>query len=116
MIVERMGDYWRLLHTVVTTAVLPAVQATIFVVASWYGPGFYGNHTACGQMYTPESVGVAHKSLPCGTLVTIDHNGNQVTVPVIDRGPYIVGRTFDLSPRVKAMLGCTDLCTIGWKQ
>ena len=35
-----------------------------------------------------------------------------VTVPVVDRGPYIAGREFDLSPRVKAALGCTDLCTV----
>jgi rare lipoprotein A len=38
--------------------------------ASWYGPGLYGNGTSCGGMLTPSRIGVAHKSLPCGTRVT----------------------------------------------
>jgi rare lipoprotein A (peptidoglycan hydrolase) len=45
-------------------------------------------------------------------MVTLTHGANTVTVPVVDRGPYIAGREFDLSPRVKAELGCTDLCTV----
>ncbi|MGH2950388.1 MAG: septal ring lytic transglycosylase RlpA family protein, partial [Solirubrobacteraceae bacterium] len=45
----------------------PAIEGA--VIASWYGPGFYGNRTACGQLYTPEIVGVAHRTLPCGTLI-----------------------------------------------
>jgi len=55
---------------------------------SWYGPGFYGHHTACGYAYTKTIMGVAHRTLPCGTLVTFRNpaNGRQVTVPVIDRG------------------------------
>jgi rare lipoprotein A (peptidoglycan hydrolase) len=66
---------------------------------SWYGPGFYGSGTACGQKYTREIMGVAHRTLPCGTLVTLRNpkNGRQVTVPVIDRGPYVAGRTWDMS-------------------
>src|SRR6266545_2545909 len=47
------------------------VQADGIVLASWYGPGFYGNRTACGQLYTPEILGVAHLTLPCGTLLTL---------------------------------------------
>jgi rare lipoprotein A len=64
---------------------------------SWYGPGFYGNGTACGQRYTETIMGVAHRSLPCGTLVSFKHRGVEITVPVIDRGPYVGGRIFDLS-------------------
>jgi rare lipoprotein A (peptidoglycan hydrolase) len=66
---------------------------------SWYGPGFYGNRTACGLAYTKTLLGVAHKSLPCGTLVTFRNsdNGRTKTVPVIDRGPYAAGRQWDLS-------------------
>ena len=82
------------------------------VLASWYGPGFYGNRTACGQLYTPEIQGVAHKTLPCGTLVTLTYGSRVVTVSVIDRGPYIAGRTLDLSNATKLALGCTDLCTL----
>lgn len=64
---------------------------------SWYGPRFYGNRTACGQAYTTTIMGVAHRTLPCGTLVEFRWNGKTATVPVIDRGPYVKGRTWDLS-------------------
>ena len=66
---------------------------------SWYGPGFYGHRTACGYAYTKTIMGVAHKTLPCGTLVTFKNpkNGRIATVPVIDRGPYVAGRQWDLS-------------------
>ena len=57
-------------------------------LATWYGPGFYGNHTACGPVLTRDSIGVAHRVLPCGTKVEILYRGRTVTVPVIDRGPY----------------------------
>ncbi|MEX2107067.1 MAG: septal ring lytic transglycosylase RlpA family protein [Solirubrobacterales bacterium] len=65
--------------------------------ASWYGPGLYGNHTACGQTLRPSTVGVAHKTLPCGTLVKFVFHGRTVIAPVIDRGPYIRGRAWDLT-------------------
>ncbi|HET8568723.1 MAG TPA: septal ring lytic transglycosylase RlpA family protein [Candidatus Limnocylindria bacterium] len=91
----------------------PALAApTGFVIASWYGPGFYGNRTACGQLYTPEIMGVAHKTLPCGTLVEIAFRDRAVVVPVIDRGPFIPGRELDLSNATRAALACTDLCTV----
>jgi hypothetical protein len=66
---------------------------------SFYGPGFYGKRTACGQAYTKAIMGVAHRSLPCGTRVSFRNpaNGRVVTVSVIDRGPYVSGRTWDLS-------------------
>ena len=57
-------------------------------LATWYGPGFYGNHTACGPVLQRDSIGVAHRVLPCGTKVEILYRGRTVTVPVIDRGPY----------------------------
>lgn len=64
---------------------------------SWYGPGLIGNGTACGQTLTRSLVGVAHRSLPCGTLVTFRYGGTTLTVPVVDRGPYVRGRIFDLT-------------------
>jgi rare lipoprotein A (peptidoglycan hydrolase) len=79
---------------------------------SWYGPGFYGSGTACGQKYTRGIMGVAHRTLPCGTLVTFRNpkNGRQVTVPVIDRGPYVSGRTWDMS---KGLCEYLDHCYTG---
>jgi hypothetical protein len=65
--------------------------------ASWYGPGLYGNKTACGQTLRPYTVGVAHRSLPCGTMVKFVFEGNAVVAPVIDRGPFVKGRAWDLT-------------------
>jgi rare lipoprotein A len=68
-----------------------------FAHASWYGPGLYGNRTGCGGTLQPGRLGVAHKTLPCGTEVTLKHRGRRVRVPVIDRGPYVGGREYDLT-------------------
>jgi len=87
-------------------------QLDAIVLASWYGPGFYGNRTACGQTYSPEILGVAHLTLPCGAGLTLTHGSRSITVTVIDRGPYIAGRTLDLSSATKLALGCTDLCPV----
>jgi rare lipoprotein A len=65
--------------------------------ASWYGPGLYGNRTGCGGTLAAGRLGVAHKSLPCGTMVTLKHGRRSVRVPVIDRGPYVAGREYDLT-------------------
>jgi rare lipoprotein A (peptidoglycan hydrolase) len=56
--------------------------------ATYYGPGLYGNRTACGQTLTPDLVGVAHRSLPCGTRVEFEWHGRTVVAPVVDRGPF----------------------------
>lgn len=97
-------------------AAVPGPEAYVtdgVVLASWYGPGFYGRRTACGQTYTPEIVGVAHRVLRCGTLIQITSPaGITLTVPVIDRGPYIVGRALDLSNATKIGLACRDLCRV----
>jgi rare lipoprotein A len=65
--------------------------------ASWYGPGLYGNHLGCGGTLSPGRIGVAHKSLPCGSKLTLRHGARTVRVRVIDRGPYVGGREFDLT-------------------
>ena len=77
---------------------------------SWYGPNLWGEGTACGLALTQSLKGVAHRSLPCGTLVTFRYNGKQVTVPVIDRGPYVSGRIWDLT---KAACTVIDHCFTG---
>ncbi len=82
---------------------------------SFYGPGFYcvsnrvkaclpqrgrsarAKLTACGVLFTRTVVGVAHRTLPCGTLVAFTYGGRTVIAPVIDRGPYVAGRVWDLS-------------------
>lgn len=73
--------------------------------ASWYGPGLWGNSTACGQTLRPQTMGVAHKTLPCGTTVKFVYHGRAVVTQVIDRGPYIHGRAWDLTKAVSDALG-----------
>lgn len=83
-------------------------------VASWYGPGLYGNHLACGGTLEPGTWGVANKSLPCGSRVRLCFS-RCVTAPVIDRGPYVGGRTFDLTAPVHQALGSPSVNdTVRW--
>jgi rare lipoprotein A len=77
-------------------------------IATWFGPGFYGRRTACGQLLTPAVAGVANRTLPCGTLVTFSYRGRAVTVPVIDRGPYANGADWDLTSQAAQLLGVLD--------
>ena len=63
--------------------------------ASWYGPGFYGNTTACGQTLKRRTVGVAHRTLPCGTKVVISYRGRFARTRVIDRGPFVKQRRYE---------------------
>ncbi len=70
--------------------------------ASWYGGG---GSLACGGELTSATLGVANKTLPCGTLVTLRYGGHSVRVPVVDRGPYVEGREFDLTEATKRALG-----------
>jgi len=78
-------------------------------IATWFGPGFYGNKTACGQTLTPGVVGVANRTLPCGTLVKVTYNGHALTVPVLDRGPYShVGADWDLTAGAAQALGIAE--------
>src|SRR6476469_1144514 len=80
--------------------------------ASYYGPGLYGNGVACGGTLMPGTMGVANKTLPCGTKVKLRYHGRSVTVPVIDRGPYIAGRDYDLTEAVKVKLGFPGVGTV----
>ena len=80
--------------------------------ASYYGPGLYGGALACGGTLTPSKLGVANKTLPCGSKVTLRYRGHTVTVPVIDRGPYAGNREYDLTAATKAKLGFPSTGTV----
>jgi rare lipoprotein A len=75
------------------------------VQASWYGGG---GGLACGGSLTSSTLGVANRTLPCGTEVTLHYAGRTVRVPVVDRGPFVEGREFDLTEATKAALGFGD--------
>jgi rare lipoprotein A (peptidoglycan hydrolase) len=82
---------------------------------SWYGPGLYGNGTACGQILTDTLIGVANRTLPCGTRVTFTWQGRTVTARVVDRGPYVSGRQFDLTHGACVLLNHCFTGPIYWR-
>jgi rare lipoprotein A len=83
-------------------------------IATWFGPGFYGKKTACGQIMSPVIVGVANRTLPCGTLVKVSYQNHLLTVPVVDRGPYgHAGADWDLTTGAARTLGVEETVRIG---
>jgi rare lipoprotein A len=115
---ERTGSYAARAYAVhdreTTGSKSPARKLTTYRLAgaSYYGPGLYGNGVACGGTLMPGTMGVAHKTLPCGTKVKLRYHGRTVTVPVIDRGPYVPGRDYDLTTAVKQKLGFPGVGTV----
>lgn len=73
-------------------------------LASWYGPGLFGNRLGCGGTLRSDQLGVANKTLPCGTKVTLRHLRRVLRVRVIDRGPYAGGREYDLTSATASRL------------
>lgn len=82
---------------------------------SWYGPGFYGHGMAGGGILQPDSMVVAHRSLPFGTRVEFAYKGNTCVAVVMDRGPYAGGRIFDLGPGTAAALGFSGVGTVEYR-
>jgi rare lipoprotein A len=101
--------------TAATTTATPSAPIEVYrpVVATIFGAGDYGSRTACGQILTPELLGVAHLKLPCGTPVDITYGDRTITVPVIDRGPYVGGVSYDLTTATAAALGIDETARIG---
>ena len=93
----------------------PELTLTVFrpAIATWYGPGFYGNTTACGIELTEDLVGVAHRSLPCGTNVAVRYGSRTLVVPVVDRGPFSGEAKWDLTAAAAQQLGFTATDRIG---
>lgn len=99
-------------------AAMPATGTTPVTVyrprtATWYGPGFFGKRTACGQVLRKATVGVAHRTLPCGTQVAFYYKGRTITVPVIDRGPFRDATAWDLTQAAAEAIGFTGTDTVG---
>lgn len=92
-----------------------SLQVTVYraALATLYGPGFYGSTTACGQVLRQNTLGVAHRWLPCGTPVAIYFGSRTIVVPVIDRGPYANGADWDLTEATARALGMSGTETIG---
>jgi rare lipoprotein A len=82
-------------------------------IATWFGPGFYGQATACGQTLTPAVIGIANRTLPCGTLVKVTYKSQALVVPVLDRGPYANHADWDLTSGAAQALDITETVRIG---
>jgi rare lipoprotein A len=93
----------------------PSVTVTVYrrSRATLYGPGFWGHRTACGEILRRRTLGVASRTLRCGTEVSIYYGGRTITVPVIDRGPYAYGANWDLTMATARALGMLETETIG---
>ena len=88
---------------------LPSVVRVMTGEASWYGPGFYGNRTASGEIYRPGTMTAAHRTLPFGTKVRVTNlwNGRSAVIRINDRGPFIDHRVIDLGHGAASELGLT---------
>jgi rare lipoprotein A len=96
-------------------ATTPALTVTVYrpSLATQYGPGFYGRRTACGQKLKPNMIGLANRTLKCGSSVAIYYQGRTLVVPVIDRGPYANGADWDLTEATGRALGIDGTAEIG---
>jgi rare lipoprotein A len=76
-------------------------------LASWYGPGLAGHHTASGERFDPGELTAAHRSLPFGSKVRVtdERTGRSVVVRINDRGPWARGRVIDLSEAAARQIG-----------
>jgi rare lipoprotein A len=79
---------------------------TLSVISSWYGPGFNGSPTANGERFNQHSFTAAHKTLPFGTRLKVCFKRCAV-VRINDRGPYVHGRSIDLSKGAAEAIGLT---------
>jgi rare lipoprotein A len=80
--------------------------------ATYYGPGLYGNRTACGFTLRHRTRGIAHRSLPCGARVPVYRNGLIAIFPVIDRGPMTRGVQLDLTHAAARKLGMSTTSAV----
>jgi len=98
-----------------TASGLPTITVTVYrpALATLYGPGFYGRRTACGTILRRRTLGVANRTLPCGTPVSLYYQGRVMVVPVIDRGPYANGANWDLTMATGKALGMDATARIG---
>ncbi|HEY1456972.1 MAG TPA: septal ring lytic transglycosylase RlpA family protein [Solirubrobacteraceae bacterium] len=92
-----------------------AAEITIYrpAIATYFGTGFYGQKTACGQTLKPQVIGVANRTLPCGTLIEVSYAARRLTLPVIDRGPYANGASWDLTEAAARSLDIAETVRIG---
>ena len=93
---------------------LPPAVGSYTALAGSSGVTSYGKRTACGQVIGPRTEGVAHPVLPCGVKIYLTYEGRHVLTQVIDRGPYVPGRQFDLTEALARRLGLVGVQRVTW--
>jgi len=92
----------------------PQQEGSYVALAGSSGPASFGRVTACGGVIRADTVGVSHPTLPCGARVFITYDGETVLTQVVDRGPYVPGRQFDLTDALARRLGLRNVQEIHW--
>jgi hypothetical protein len=112
----RIGLRVVIAHRASAAEAAPVANVNVYrpALATFFGPGLYGNATYCGQVLTPLLLGVAHRRLPCGTQVAILYDRREIIVPVVDRGPFNGGYDWDLTQATADLLGFTASGPIGY--
>src|SRR5712691_6320349 len=87
----------------------PPKPAAHVVRASWYGNKFAGRPTTSGERFDPNRLTAASKTLPLGSVIKVENptNGRSVTVRINDCGPFVRGRSLDLSRGAAQKIGLT---------
>ena len=92
----------------------PQPEGSFVALAGSSGPAEFGRASACGGILRPDTEGVAHPTLPCGARIFITFHGKTVLTQVVDRGPYVPGRQFDLTDALARRLGLQGVQQIRW--
>jgi len=92
----------------------PQQEGSYTALAGSSGPAAIGRTTACGGVIRADTIGVSHPTLPCGARVFITYRGQTVLTQVVDRGPYVPGRQFDLTDALARRLGLRNVQEIRW--
>jgi hypothetical protein len=96
------------------TSTLPPAVGSYSALAGSSGVVAYGKRTACGQILGPRTEGVGNPVLPCGVKIYVTYDGRRVLTQVIDRGPSVPGRQFDLTEALAHRLGLVGVQRIAW--
>jgi Lytic transglycolase len=96
------------------TSTLPPAVGSYSALAGSSGVVAYGKRTACGQILGPLTEGVGHPVLPCGVKIYVTYDGRRVLTQVIDRGPSVPGRQFELTEALAHRLGLVGVQRIAW--
>jgi rare lipoprotein A len=97
-----------------STGTAPQPEGSYTALAGSSGPAAFGRRTACGGILHPDTQGVSHPTLPCGARIFLSFHGMRVLTQVVDRGPYVPGRQFDLTDALARRVGLRGVQQIHW--